>query len=165
MLMGHAAITELGCGNLFGEALCLLAALSYGLGIVYGRRFKGLPAIKIATGQLSAATVIILPFAATEHFWTLPMPSLQIWAALAGISLLCTVVAYILFFQILARAGATNVALVTLLLPIVALVLGYFALGEKTYLTSLIGMALISASLAVIDGRLYRWLFSKILTS
>lgn len=161
VLMGHTAIADLGSGDLLGEVLCLLAALSYGLSSVYGRRFRGLPAIQVATGQLSAATIITLPFAASEHFWALPMPSLHIWAALAGISLLCTVVAYILFFQILARAGATNVGLVTLLLPIVALFLGHFVLGEQIYMTSLLGMVLISASLAVIDGRPYQWLCFK----
>lgn len=165
VLMGHTAFADLGSGGLLGEILCLLAALSYGLSSVYGRRFRGMPSIKVATGQLSAATLIILPAAATERFWALPMPSVHIWAALAGISLLCTVAAYILFFQILARAGATNVGLVTLLLPIVALFLGHFVLGEQIYATSLLGMALIGASLAVIDGRPYHWAYSKIFST
>lgn len=165
VLMGHTAFADLGSGGLLGEILCLLAALSYGLSSVYGRRFRRMPSIKVATGQLSAATLIILPAAATERFWALPMPSVHIWAALAGISLLCTVAAYILFFQILARAGATNVGLVTLLLPIVALFLGHFVLGEQIYATSLLGMALIGASLAVIDGRPYHWAYSKIFST
>lgn len=157
VLMGPTAVKDLGSGDLYGEISCLLAALSYGFASVYGRRFRGLPAIQVATGNMSAACVVMLPIAAiTEHFWTLPLPTLPIWGALAGISLLCTVVAYILFFQILARAGATNVALVTLLLPIVALLLGYFVLNERFRLTSLAGMVLIGFSLAVIDGRLLK---------
>lgn len=157
VLMGPTAIANLGSGDLYGEISCLLAALSYGFASVYGRRFKGLPAIQVATGSMSAASIIMLPVAAmTEHFWTLPMPALPIWGALACISLLCTVVAYILFFEILARAGATNVALVTLLLPIIAIVLGYFALNERVRLTALAGMALIGLSFVLIDGRLLK---------
>lgn len=163
VLMGPTAMAGLGSGDLYGEISCLLAALSYGFAGVYGRRFRGIPPIQVATGSMTASAIVMLPIAAaTEHFWTLPLPALPIWGALAGISLLCTVVAYTLFFQILARAGATNVALVTLLLPIVALLLGYFVLNETFRLTSLAGMVLIGFSLTVIDGRLYRTLYSRL---
>lgn len=155
VLMGPTAVTNLSSGNLFGEALCLLATLFYGFGTVYGRRFKGIPAVQVATGLLTTSTIIILPLAVYERFWTLPMPTLPTWGAFAGIALLCTVIAYILFFKILARAGATNVTLVTLIMPIVALLLGYFVLHERFRLTSFIGMALIGVSLIIIDGRLY----------
>lgn len=164
VLMGPKAVSSLGSGDLYGEISCLLAASSYGFAGIYGRRFKGLPAIQVATGQMSTAAIIMLPIAAvTEHFWTLPLPPLHVWAALGGLSLLCTVLAYSLFFQILARAGATNTALITLLLPVVALLLGYFILGETFRLTSLAGMVLIGLSLMVIDGRLYRFLRQKIM--
>lgn len=166
VLMGPKVVTSIGSGDLYGEISCLLAAASYGFSGVYGRRFKGVPPMKVATGQMSAAALIMLPIAAvTEHFWTLPVPPLHVWGALGGLSLLCTVLAYSLFFQILARAGATNTALITLLLPVVALLLGYFILGETFRLTSLIGMVLIGFSLVVIDGRLYRFLRDRIMAS
>lgn len=156
ILIGPTALSGLGSADLFGEIACLLAAASYGLAGVYGRRFKGLAPMQVATGQFSAATLIMLPIAATEHFWTLPPPTWSAWGAIACMTLVCTVIAYILYFEILARAGATNVALVTLLVPAIALLLGYFILNETLHRTSLIGMTLIGISLVIIDGRLYR---------
>jgi threonine/homoserine efflux transporter RhtA len=84
----------------------------------------------------------------------LPPPSAAVWGAFAAIALLCTVLAYVLYFRILATAGATNLLLVTFLLPISALVLGSLILGEHIKPTAFLGMALIGAGLAAIDGRL-----------
>ena len=65
-----------------------------------------------------------------------------------------TTIAYILFFRILQTSGATNVMLVTFLVPVSAIVLGTLVLGEVLLPKHLVGMALIGAGLAVIDGRL-----------
>jgi drug/metabolite transporter (DMT)-like permease len=155
VLVGPDAVRGLGSESLPGEAACLLAALSYAFAGLYGRRFKGLPPLHVATGQITGATFVMLPLAAvTERFWTLPPPSAAVWGAFAAIALLCTVLAYVLYFRILATAGATNLLLVTFLLPISALVLGSLILGEHIKPTAFLGMALIGAGLAAIDGRL-----------
>jgi drug/metabolite transporter (DMT)-like permease len=78
------------------------------------------------------------------------------WAALFGIALLCTAMGYVLYFAILARVGATNLLLVTFLLPASALLLGALVLGEAISPRALAGMALIGLGLAAIDGRLLR---------
>ena len=88
--------------------------------------------------------------------WTLPVPSTQVWLALVGIALFSTALAYILYFRILATAGATNLLLVTFLLPVSAMGLGVFVLGEQVTWPALAGMALIGLGLAAIDGRLWR---------
>jgi drug/metabolite transporter (DMT)-like permease len=142
--------------DVLGQAACLLAALTYGFAGIYGRRFRGVPPLKIATGQVTASTIILLPMVLVmDHPWTLTPPSAAAWGAFAGIALLCTALAYIIYFRILAVAGATNLLLVTFLLPVSALVLGYAFLGEKITAQSLEGMALIGAGLAAIDGRLF----------
>jgi drug/metabolite transporter (DMT)-like permease len=154
VLVGPDAVRGLTSESLPGETACLLAALSYAFAGIYGRRFKGLPSFHVATGQITGATLVMLPIAAiTERFWTLPPPSGTVWGAFAGIALLCTVLAYILYFRILATAGATNLLLVTFLLPISALLLGSLVLGEYIQPTAFLGMALIGAGLAAIDGR------------
>jgi drug/metabolite transporter (DMT)-like permease len=154
VLVGPDALRGLGAESLPGEAACLLAALSYAFAGIYGRRFKGLSPLHVATGQLTGATLLILPVAAvTERFWLLPAPGPTVWAAFAGISLLCTGLAYVLYFRILATAGATNLLLVTFLLPVSALLLGSVVLGEQITPAALWGMALIGAGLAAIDGR------------
>ena len=155
VLIGPDALKGLANADLYGELACLLAAFTYGFAGIYGRRFKGLPPIKVATGQITASTAFLIPVTAlAEHPWTLPMPDVHIWAALLGIALLCTALAYMLFFRILAAAGATNVQLVTFLVPISALILGWLFLGEHLALNALAGMAMIGLGLMCIDGRL-----------
>ena len=146
----------------WGELACLSAALSYAFAGVYGRRFKILriAPIEAAAGQVTASTVLILPIMlAVEQPWALPaLPSLTVWAALVGLALLSTALAYILYFRILAAAGATTLLLVTFLIPVTAVLLGAAVLGERLAPRHFGGMALIGAGLAVIDGRIARLL-------
>ncbi len=157
ILIGPDAMAGLNSETLPGDLACLAAAFSYALAGIYGRRFRGLPPLQIATGQLTGATLIMLPVAAAvDRFWRLPMPAVETWEAMAAIAVLCTVLAYILYFRILATSGATNLLLVTFLLPVSALLLGAVFLGEHVPLRAFGGMALIGVALAAIDGRLLR---------
>ena len=134
----------------------IVAALSYGFAGIYGRRFRGLPPIVPAAGMLTASTVMILPAALLlDRPWTLHVGG-GTWAAVAGLALLSTALGYVVYFRILAAAGATNLLLVTLLIPVGALTLGAFALGERLAWNAFAGMALIFLGLAAIDGRVAR---------
>ena len=78
---------------------------------VFGRRFRrmGIGPIETSTGQLIAATVLLLPLASMiDRPWSLPVPGAATWAAVLGISLLSTALAFVLYFRILATAGATT---------------------------------------------------------
>lgn len=155
VLIGPAAFLGIRSQDAIGEAASLLAALAYSFAGIYGRRFRILPPITVATGQLTASTLVLIPLVVLfDRPWRLPMPDGGIWMALIGIAFFCTVLAYILYFRILAVAGATNVLLVTFLVPISALVLGSAALGEAIGARELLGMVLIGGGLAMIDGRL-----------
>ena len=154
-LVGPGALAGIGRQNIIGEVACLGAALTYAFAGIYGRRFKNIPPIKVATGQVTGSTLVLIPVVAlADHPWTLPAPDAATWGALIGIALLCTVLAYILYFRILAAAGATNLLLVTFLIPVAAIMLGSFVLGEALLVREFVGMALIGAGLAFIDGRL-----------
>ncbi len=85
---------------------------------------------------------------------SLPMPSWQAIAAILALALVSTALAYVIFFRILATAGATNLLLVTFLIPVSAILLGVAFLGEALLPRHLLGMAAIGAGLACIDGRL-----------
>lgn len=162
VVIGRDAMTGLGNGDLLGEAACLLAAVSYGFAGIYGRCFKEINPIKVATGQITGSTLVLIPLVIIfDHPWTLPMPGTEIWSAMTGLVVLCTVIAYILYFRILATAGATNLLLVTLLLPVSALLLGWLALGESIAPRAFGGMALIGLGLAAIDGRPVRSIIEK----
>jgi drug/metabolite transporter (DMT)-like permease len=142
--------------DLLGQGACLLASLFYGFGTPYGRRITGVDPANMALGQLVAASLVALPLGLLEQPWTFPMPGPAGWASLAGIAVLCTSLAYLIFFDLLVRVGPANLALVTLLVPVSALLLGAIVLGERVGLPALAGMALIFAGLAVSDGRLAR---------
>jgi len=141
-----------------GQIACLAAALSYAFAGVYGRRFQamGVPPMQAAAGQVTASAMLILPIMLiVDRPWELASPpSAVVWAALAGLALLSTALAYVLYFRILAAAGATNLLLVTFLVPVTAILLGAAFLGERLELRQSAGMALIGLGLAAIDGRI-----------
>lgn len=138
-------------------SLPVLAAVSYGFANTYGKRFRGIAAPVTATGQLTASALTMLPVAIiADQPWTLPMPSATAILAILGLALLSTAFAYMLFFRILGLAGATNVSLVTLVVPPSAILLGALFLGERLGLTDLAGMILIGSGLILLDGRLLR---------
>jgi drug/metabolite transporter (DMT)-like permease len=144
--------------NVAAQLACLAAALSYAFAGVFGRRFKrlGIAPMITATGQVIASTVILLPVAlVVEQPWALVMPGLPAWGAIAGIALLSTALGYVIYFRILATAGATNLLLVTFLIPVSAILLGSLVLGERLDAKHFAGMALIGAGLLAIDGRMF----------
>ena len=153
VLVGPAASD----GYLAGSAAVLAAAVSYAAAGLWGRRLRHLPPATAAAGQVGCSTLIVLPLAlALERPWRLPAPPPEVWGALAGIGLLSTSLAYLLFFAIVRRAGGSNVMLVTLMIPPSAVLLGVLFLGEEVGPGQSIGMALIAAALLAIDGRLLR---------
>jgi drug/metabolite transporter (DMT)-like permease len=147
----------------FGVLLCLAAALSYGLAALWARRrLAGVPPLVAAAGQLAASSIAMTLLAASfDRPWTLLMPTLATWLALIGLGLLSTAMAYILFFQIIARSGPANVMLVTLLVPVPAILLGHFVLGERFEAHHFAGAAIIAAALVIVDGRAAAWLQGK----
>ncbi|MEJ0077607.1 MAG: DMT family transporter [Alphaproteobacteria bacterium] len=158
VIIGPGALRGIGSGVL-AEVAVLGAALSYAFAGVFGRRFApmGIAPMASAAGQVTASTVMLLPLALlVERPWTLPMPGATTCAAILGLAALSTALGYILYFRILATAGATNLLLVTFLIPVSAIVLGSLVLGERLSAQHFLGMALIGAGLAAIDGRLLR---------
>lgn len=142
-----------------GMLLCLGGALSYGFAGLWGRRkFNNVPPLTTTTCQLISSSIAMTIIAAiVDQPWRLPMPGFVTWAALFGLAALSTALAYILFFRIMARAGASNVMLVTLLIPVTAILLGVLVLGEPLSMRDIAGALIIAASLVVIDGRVLEW--------
>ena len=142
-----------------GMLFCLGAALSYGFSGLWGRRkFNGVAPLTSATCQLIASSVAMAVIAAAvDQPWQLPMPGATTWAALIGLAALSTSLAYVVFYRVLARSGATNVMLVTLLIPVTAILLGVLVLGEPLTLREIVGALVIASALLVIDGRALRW--------
>lgn len=162
VLLGFAGVATMVGGAALGrsvaaELACLTAAGSYAFAGIFGRRFRalGVPPLATAWGQVSASSLLLLPLmCAVDRPWTLPAPGVEVVAALVCVAAFSTALAYIVYFRLLATAGAVNLLLVTFLIPVTAILLGVGVLGETLLLRHLAGMALIGAGLAAIDGRL-----------
>jgi drug/metabolite transporter (DMT)-like permease len=140
---------------LWAIALPVLAAISYGFAAIYSRRFRGIPAPVIAAGQLTSSAFIVLPLALLhDRPWTMPWPPTDAILAVLALALVSTAFAYILYFRLIALAGATNTSLVTLLVPPSAILLGMIFLGERLGAIEWLGLLAIAAGLVVLDGRL-----------
>jgi drug/metabolite transporter (DMT)-like permease len=136
-----------------GQIAVLGAAISYSFAGIFGKRLKNTSAVVNATGMLICSSIMMLPFAIIiDSPWTLK-PSLDAMTAILGMATISTAVAYLLYFGILASAGATNVLLVTFLIPISALLLGVGVLGEVIRILEYTGMGCIFLGLILIDGR------------
>jgi drug/metabolite transporter (DMT)-like permease len=156
VMMGGAALLG-GSATVLAQAACLAAAVCYAFASVWGRRFKvmGVSPLATAFGMLASSSVIMLPLVlVVDRPWQLAMPGLVPMAAILGLALLSTALAYLLYFRLLASAGAVNLALVTFLIPVSAIALAVLVLDETLALRHVVGMGLIALGLAVIDGRL-----------
>lgn len=154
VMIGPSALAGLGAAVLPQLAI-LLATFSYAIASLFGRRFRGLPPMVVALGQLTASALVMLVLVLSSE----PVPAFfaltpLTWASVLALAVIGTGFAYFLYFSILASAGATNLSLVTLLIPVTAVVLGAVVLGERLTLPQFSGMALILLGLAVIDGRM-----------
>lgn len=155
VLIGGDALGGLGT-NIWAQIACLGAALSYALAGIYGRRFRRMEVrpMATATGQVTMSSLILLPLVLiVDTPWTLGVPSAGVLASLLALGLVSTALAYIAYFRVLATAGATNLVLVTLMVPVTAILLGAAFLDETLAANHLAGLALIGMGLVVIDGR------------
>ena len=157
VLIGPSALAGLDA-NLLAQLAVLGAALSYAFAGVYARRFTrmNIDPIVAASGQLLMSSLImILLVLAFEAPVQLIDSSAKVWAAVGLMAVFSTAFAYILYFRLLASAGATNAILVTLLIPVTAILLGALILDERLQWLHFLGMAVIGLGLLVIDGRLW----------
>jgi len=158
VMIGAGALRDLGVG-VVAQFMCLAGAVSYAFAGIYGRRFRamGISPLSTATGQVIASSLILLPVVMLlDRPWTLPAPSPAAIGALIGVAAISTALAYVLYFRILATAGAPNLLLVTFMIPVSAILLGTLFLGEVLLPRHFAGMALIGAGLAAINGRLWK---------
>jgi drug/metabolite transporter (DMT)-like permease len=148
--------------NVLAQLAVLGAAVLYACAGIFGRRFRALPPMVTATGQVTAGAIMVLPLALVfDRPWVQPMPGVAAWVAVVAAAVFCTALAYAVYFRILATAGATNLLLVTLLMPVGAVLLGMGILGEQLHTGEVVGMVLIALGLLAIDGRLLALLRPK----
>lgn len=143
--------------NILGQIAVLGAGISYSIGGIYSKKMKNTPSMIVATGQLSATTIMMIPLVLIfDKPWLISFPSLKVWSSLFALAFFGTALAYVIFFKLLSTAGATNSLLVTLLVPVVAIFLGTTFLDEHLSFVQIMGMLLIAIALLTIDGRIIK---------
>jgi drug/metabolite transporter (DMT)-like permease len=156
VLIGPDLLGELGT-HVLAELACLVGSASFAVGAVMSRRVRGYSPVVVATAQLTMSTVLLLPLVLLfdRPGLVLTASRTAIWGMLS-LALLSSALAYLIYFRIIARAGATNALIVTFLLPVSAILLGIVLLGESVDIRQLAGMAAIFVGIAAIDGRAAR---------
>jgi drug/metabolite transporter (DMT)-like permease len=128
---------------------CLVATLCYGLSATYVKRhLTGVHPIAIATGSQISATIVLLP--AGVWAWPATSPSTTAWLAMLAVGILCTGIAYILYYQLIEKIGPSRTMPLTFVIPVFAVVIGALVLGETITLAMVIwgGVILLGTSLA-----------------
>ena len=160
VLIGPAVLKGLGT-HVIGQLAVVGAAWCYAMAAIYGRRLKEVPPLVSATGQLIGAALLTLPLSfIIDTPWQLSVTLLSL-GALACLSLLGTALAYILYYYLLSRIGATNVSLVTYLLPITGVFWGALLLGERLHWSAFLALALILAGIAGVNNGWVKFSLSK----
>jgi drug/metabolite transporter (DMT)-like permease len=138
-------------GDLVAALAVIGVALCYAVSVLYaGLTVRGIPALQVSLGQLTCASVLMAPLGLTQ----LPgeMPAAKVWLSVLALGLLGSGVAYLLYFAIIASAGASRAILVTYLVPAFALVYGAVILHEPVTVVSLAGLALVLVGTALATG-------------
>lgn len=159
LLLGIAGVAVLvgwepageGSGLLMSASLCLITAFFYGVaGVFSAKHFKGERAMDMAIGQQVAAAVLLLPFS----LWMLPgqMPSAEVIFSVLGLAILCTAVAYLLYFALIQNVGAVRTLSVTFLIPVFGIAWGALFLGEAITSGVVAGLLIILVSVALVSN-------------
>ncbi|MBL4639048.1 MAG: DMT family transporter [Kordiimonadaceae bacterium] len=163
VVIGFETIFAFSLENI-GQIAILAAGLSYAVGTVYGRRFgkEGIQPLTVATGQFAMGVLLMVPFLLITNPDILTQSiSYRVLGALLALGIVCTSIAYMLYFRLVATVGATNTTLVTLLVPVSAMWLTWLVLGEQLPPSAFAGMAVIALGLLILDGRVLKWLKAK----
>lgn len=153
IVVGPGAFGGLG-DQVMGQALTLVATLSYTLGVIYGRlRTQVTPRLQAAGQNLGGALFLVPLSLAVDAPWTLAPTTDALWALL-GMGVLSTAIPALFLFRLIKTAGATNASLATFFIPVSAVVLGWAVLGERLHWTAFAGLAVILVGAAIVNGRL-----------
>jgi drug/metabolite transporter (DMT)-like permease len=142
-------------GTITGQLALLGSSTSYAIGNVYARRnVRGLPPMIPAVLQVTVALLIVGTLAlALERPWETSHPDLQGWFSIVWLGIFGSGLAYLAYFRLLSRWGATRTSMVAYMLPVVGIVLGFLVRREPIDISLIAGTALVIAGVALVNGR------------
>ncbi|MFM2423343.1 MAG: hypothetical protein RL291_1873, partial [Pseudomonadota bacterium] len=159
VLIGPDLTGRAGGYQALGILACLAGCLCYSISAQGMRKFSGEPPLKLATMLMMTSASLLLPLSLIfDQPWQLPTPPATAIAGVLALAILSTALAYVFFFRVVVTAGPNNAQLVTLLIPISAMLAGALVLGEVITFRQIAGAAIIILGLLAIDGRALAWL-------
>jgi drug/metabolite transporter (DMT)-like permease len=153
-IAGVAAIVGLNLGQVDVVALVEIGfvAVGYAVGpIILSRSMTDLPAYGVVAGSLLLTGIVYAPFAAAN--WPTKMPSAHVVESVLGLAIVCTAVAFLLFFALIAEVGPVRATVITYINPAVAAVLGVTLLNEQLTTGMVVGFALVLVGCVLATGR------------
>jgi drug/metabolite transporter (DMT)-like permease len=150
LVWGRLSVRDDGGGAL-AVAAGLTAALLYGIAANYTKkRLSGVDSLVIATGSLIAATVFLVPLAVL--YWPAAQPTVASWVSAALLAIICTGIAYILYFRLLSRVGPSKTLAVTYLIPAFGVLWGHLFLDEPVTASMIVGCSVILLGITLATG-------------
>jgi drug/metabolite transporter (DMT)-like permease len=153
LVVGFAGVVVLASGKTAGASIGWAvvagagAAFLYGIGLNLVRRhLTGLPPAAVAAATLSTSTLLLLPFAIAQ--WPDHAISARSWMATAGLGVVCTGIAFVMYYRLIARVGAGRASTVTYLVPVFGIAWAWLLLGEAVTGTMIAAGLLILGSVA-----------------
>lgn len=154
--IGYQNIFQLKNDDL-GKYLIIIATISYGFAGVWGKlRLNNLSPIIAATGMLTISTIILTPYAITNHLVEIYSLNFYIFKYAFIFAIICSVFAYFLYFKILESAGAGNLLICTIIIPPSSIFLNAFFLDQNITTNEYLGLIVIILGLIILDGRLFK---------
>ena len=154
IIIGIDALAQLSLTNI-GQYLIIVSSISYAFASVWGRLFvRDIGVEETATGMLITSTIWMFILCLTVEGFPIEALSTRSIAAILTFAILCTSVAYLLYFAILAEAGASNLMLVTIIIPAFAIILDALFLEELVSAVDMFGFGIIALGLLVIGGKI-----------
>jgi drug/metabolite transporter (DMT)-like permease len=158
LIAGFVGVAVLASGKTAGASIWqaalagTTASLFYGFGINFMRRYlSGLPPAAVAAANLASGAVVLAPLAALS--WPHHAIGLSAWMSAILLGVLCTGIAFVLYYRLIARIGGPRSSTVTYLIPLFAVVWAWLLLGEPVTLTMVLAGVLILAGVAVSQQR------------
>jgi drug/metabolite transporter (DMT)-like permease len=153
-IAGVAALVglDLGVVNWLAVGEIALVAICYAIGpIILSRKLSGLPALDVVAASLVLSAIVYAPLAAWR--WPSSLPSGRVLLSVLGLAVVCTAIAFLVFFALIAEVGPVRATVITYVNPAVAAVLGVSVLGERLTWGMGIGFALVLAGCVLATGR------------
>jgi len=152
--------------NSYGKFLILLATVSYAFAGIWAKlKLSDLPPLISATGMLTFSTVILSPFAAVFYYDDIINLNFPIIFYSVMFAILCSVIAYFLYFKILEKTGAGNLLICTIIIPPASIILNSLILEQVIAISELIGLMIITVGLIILDGRYKKFVMIRNKTS